>query len=134
MRPLTVALFLLIAISLGAFGQISLKHGMRQYGDLGQPGLGFVPKIVRAVFTPYVFLGLALYAVSSCFWLVVISPGGFALSYAYPMIAISYVGVVFLSRVFFGETVQPLQWLGIMLMCTGLVLVVRFGAVTGGIN
>lgn len=131
MRPLTVALFLLIAISLGAFGQLSLKHGMRQYGDLGQPGLGFAPKIIGAIFTPYVFLGLSLYAISSCFWLVVISPGGFALSYAYPMIAISYVAVVLLSRVFFKEQVMPLQWLGIMFMVTGLVLVARFGQQTG---
>ena len=131
MRPVTVAVFLLIAISLGAFGQISLKYGMRQFGELGRPGLGLVPKVIRAVFTPYVLLGLSLYAVSSCFWLVVISPGGWALSYAYPMIAISYVAVVLLSRLFFKEAVVPLQWLGILFMCTGLVLVSYFGASKG---
>lgn len=131
MRPATVALFLMTAITLGAFGQISLKYGMRQYGDLGAPGLGLVSGVVRAIFTPYVLLGLACYAVSSGFWLVVISPGGWALSYAYPMIAISYVGVVLLSRLLLGEAVQPLQWVGILLMCAGLVLVARFGAATG---
>lgn len=131
MRPVTVAIFLLIAISLGAFGQISLKYGMRQYGELGRPGLTLATKVIRAVFTPYVLLGLCLYAVSSCFWLVVISPGGWALSYAYPMIAISYVAVVLLSRVFFKEAVMPLQWLGIFFMCTGLVLVSYFGAAKG---
>lgn len=131
MKPLTVAVFLLIAISLGAFGQISLKHGMKQFGSLGAPGLGLAPNVIRAIFTPYVLLGLALYAISSCFWLVVISPGGWALSYAYPMIAISYVAVVLLSRLFFGDTVAPLQWLGILLMCSGLVLVARFGISTG---
>ncbi len=129
MRPLTVALFLLVAITLGAFGQLSLKHGMRQFGPLGAPGLGLVASVLRAVFTPYVLLGLACYAVSSCFWLVVLS--SWALSYAYPMIAISYVLVVLLSRAFFGEAVLPLQWAGIFLMCTGLVLVARFGAAGG---
>jgi multidrug transporter EmrE-like cation transporter len=131
LRSATVALFLLIAITLGAFGQVSLKHGMRQYGDLGKPGIGLPAKVIGALFTPYVLLGFACYAISSCFWLVVISPGGFALSYAYPMIAISYVAVVLLSRVFFNENVVPLQWVGILLMCTGLVLVARFGASTG---
>lgn len=131
MRPVVVALFLLIAISLGAFGQISLKHGMRQFGSLGAPGVGLFVNVLRAVFTPYVLLGLALYAVSSCFWLVVISPGGWALSYAYPMIAISYVAVVLLSRLFFKEHVMPLQWVGILFMCTGLVLVSYFGASKG---
>jgi len=129
LRPWIVALFLLIAISLGAFGQISLKHGMKQFGSLGQPGVGLVSNVIRSIFTPYVLLGLALYAISSCFWLVVLS--SWNLSYAYPMIAISYVLVVLLSRVFFREHVMPLQWLGIAFMCTGLVLVARFGSSTG---
>jgi len=131
LRPLVVIVFLLIAISLGAFGQISLKHGMKQAGDLGKPGLGLISGVVRAVFTPYVLLGLLLYAISSGFWLVVISPGGWKLSYAYPMIAISYVLVVLLSRVFFGDKVVALQWVGIMLMCTGLALASYFGAPKG---
>ncbi len=129
MRALTVALFLLIAITLGATGQISLKYGMKQFGSLGQPGFGLIATVLRAVFTPYVLLGLALYAISSGFWLVVL--GSWNLSYAYPMIAISYVVVVLLSRVFFKEQVMPLQWLGITFMVTGLVLVARFGQQTG---
>lgn len=131
MRSLVVAIFLLIAISLGAFGQISLKYGMKHFGDLGQPSIALAGNVLRAIFTPYVLLGLLCYAVSSCFWLVVISPGGWALSYAYPMIAISYVLVVLLSRAFFGDRVMSLQWVGIMLMCSGLVLVARFGAAKG---
>lgn len=131
MRSLTVALFLIIAISLGAFGQISLKHGMKQFGELGKPGIGLALNVLHAIFSPYVLLGLSLYAVSSCFWLVVISPGGWALTYAYPMIAISYVLVVLLSRAFFNDRVMPLQWMGILCMCTGLVLVARFGAPKG---
>ncbi len=131
MRHLTVAIFLLIAISLGAFGQISLKHGMRQFGPLGAAGLALIPNVLRAILTPYVLLGLSLYAVSSCFWIVVISPGGWNLSYAYPMIAFSYVAVVLLSRLFFKENVMPLQWVGILLMCSGLVLVSYFGASRG---
>jgi multidrug transporter EmrE-like cation transporter len=124
-----IALFLLTAITLGAFGQISLKHGMRQFGSLGQPGVGLVANVLQAVFTRYVLLGLALYAVSSGFWLVVL--GSWNLSYAYPMIAISYVAVVLLARVFFKEQVMPLQWLGILFMVSGLVLVARFGQQTG---
>jgi len=116
------AIFLLIAISLGAVGQIALKHGMR-HAHIASFGA-----LAQAIFTPYVMLGLGLYAVSSCFWLVVLSK--WKLSYAYPMIAISYIGVVFLSRLVFNEKVAPLQWIGILLMCTGLVLVVTFGSST----
>jgi len=129
LRAWTVALFLLIAITLGAFGQISLKYGMKQFGSLGAPGSSMVGGLASAIITPYVLLGLCLYAVSSAFWLVVLSK--WALSYAYPMIATNYLLVVLLSRAFFRENVLPLQWIGIVLMVTGLVLVAGFGARTG---
>jgi multidrug transporter EmrE-like cation transporter len=132
LRPLTVAIFMVGAITCAAFGQITLKYGMQKYGSLGAPGLNLVPKVLGAVFTLHVLLGLCLCAISACFWLVVISPSGWALSYAYPMIGISYVGVVLLSRAIFREAVMPLQWLGTALMCVGLILIARFGASTGG--
>lgn len=131
MRSVFVALFLMIAIALGAFGQISLKHGMSKV-SLGGVGAGLVGDVIRAVFTPYVFLGFVCYAISSGFWLVVISKWN--LSFAYPMIAIGYVAVVFLSRLFFREAVTPLQWVGIVLMCGGLAIVSRFGASTGVVH
>ena len=129
MRGLTVALFLLIAVTLGAFGQISLKYGMKQFGALGAPGTSMVAGLGRAVVSPYVLLGLSLYAVSSAFWLIVLSK--WALSYAYPMIATNYLLVVLLSRFFFKDSVTPFQWVGIVLMVTGLMLVARFGASAG---
>lgn len=128
MRGWMIGLFLLIAITLGAFGQIALKHGMKQYGPLGHGG-AMLGNLFQAVITPYVLLGLALYAVSSCFWLVVLS--SWNLSYAYPMIATNYLLVVLLSRLFFKESVLPLQWLGIVLMVGGLILVASFGASKG---
>lgn len=131
MRPIVVALFLAVAIGLGAFGQIALKYGMSKV-SLGSASLGLAGQVIRSIFTPYVFLGFVCYAVSSCFWLVVISKWN--LSYAYPMIAIGYVVVVFLSRLFFKEPVTPLQWLGIIMMCGGLAIVTRFGASTGAVH
>jgi undecaprenyl phosphate-alpha-L-ara4N flippase subunit ArnE len=72
---------------------------------------------------------MALYAISSGFWLVVLS--SWNLSYAYPMIATNYLLVVLLSRLFFKENVLPAQWVGIMLMVGGLILVASFGASKG---
>ncbi len=128
MKVWTVALFLLIAITLGAFGQISLKYGMKQHGSLGE-GASMVSGLAGAIVTPYVLLGLFLYAVSSAFWLVVLSK--WALSFAYPMIATNYLLVVLLSRAIFHEKVTPFQWVGIVLMVSGLMLVARFGSSTG---
>jgi multidrug transporter EmrE-like cation transporter len=128
LRSIVVALFLTIAIGLGAFGQVSLKYGMSKV-SIGGVGLGLVSQVARAIFTPHVLLGFILYGVSSCFWLVVISKWN--LSFAYPMIAIGYIGVVFLSRVLFKEHVAPMQWIGIVMMVGGLAIITRFGASTG---
>lgn len=131
MRQLTVAFMLFIAISLGVAGQIALKYGMRQHGAaLGSAaGLGVIAGLLRAIFTPYVLLGLGCYVVSTGFYLFVISRWN--LSYAYPMIAVGYVGVVILSRLFFKEQVTPPQWVGIVLMLGGLVLAASFGSASG---
>jgi multidrug transporter EmrE-like cation transporter len=131
LRSVVVALFLTIAIGLGAVGQVSLKYGMSKV-SLGGSSLGLAAGVIRAIFTPYVFLGFLLYAISSCFWLVVISKWN--LSFAYPMIAVGYILVVFLSRLLFKEVVTPLQWVGIVLMCCGLAVVTRFGASTGAVR
>ena len=128
---MVVVMFLVIAIGLGALGQISLKYGMSKV-SLGALGPGLVRDVVHAVFTPYVFSGFVLYAISSGFWLMVISKWN--LSFAYPMIAIGYVAVVLLSRLFFKESVTPLQWVGILMMCSGLAVVARFGASTGALH
>lgn len=129
MSKWTVALFLLVAITLGAFGQIALKYGMKQHGSLGAPGASMVSSLISAVFTPYVLFGLFLYAISSAFWLIVLSK--WPLSFAYPMIATNYLLVVILSRIFFHETVASLQWVGITLMVGGLMMVARFGSSAG---
>jgi multidrug transporter EmrE-like cation transporter len=131
LKWVTVAAFMALAVSLGAVGQMNLKHGMQKFGDLGTPGLGLVIAVLRAALTPHVLLGLVLYAVSAGLWLVVISPGGWALSYAYPMIAVNYVAVVLLSRALFREAVMPMQWLGIVMICLGVFLVGTFGAARG---
>ena len=132
MRWITVALFMLIAISLGILGQISLKYGMKHStlaNSSGLGGAGLVANLLHAFLSPYVLLGIACYALSTCFYLIVISR--WQLSYAYPLIAISYVGVVLLSRPIFKEAVTAPQWIGICLMCTGFIIIARFGAATG---
>jgi len=114
-----------IAVTLGSFGQVSMRWGMQVFGPLGEPGKAMVVKLVQAVFTPYVFLGLALYAVSSMFWLVVLSQGK-ALNYVYPLVASSYVIVLILSWIFLGERSIPLTRVaGVVLICLGVVFVAK---------
>lgn len=108
---------LLIAIALGAAGQIFLKVGVNSLGEKPAP-----LQIIKSIVTvPAVFLGFFCYATSSLFYLVALSK--LDLSYAYPMIALSYVAVVILSWKYLGESVSALRIAGLAVIIVGVVLV-----------
>lgn len=86
---------LCIAITLGSFGQVFLKMGLG-HNELAVGGVGqTIVHIATAMLHPWVLLGLALYVISTFFWLTVISR--VRLSVAYPLISMSYPVVVFLA-------------------------------------
>lgn len=111
------SLFMLfIAVFLGVCGQLALKVGMSK----GPPLEGISLALFKALLSPYVLGGLGCYGLSSLLWLVVLSRED--LSYAYPMIAIGYVVVVFLSWLLFHEPVPLTRIGGLVLICAGVVI------------
>ena len=114
---------IMVNVVLGSIGQISLRYGALRLGDL-RAGQGIVMGLVsafKAIFTPYVFLGLALYAVSAVLWILVLNQ--VRLSFAYPMISLSYVLVVLLSAVILGERVPAVTIAGLVFICAGVSLI-----------
>lgn len=112
---------ILVAVSLGAAGQLLLKTGV----DLARATAreGAVGLLLAAFTQVRVLAGFSLYAVSSVLWLLVLSRS--ELSYAYPMIAVGYIVVVFLSWLVLNEQVGMLRLGGLALICLGVVLVAR---------
>ncbi|NIM05743.1 MAG: EamA family transporter [Armatimonadetes bacterium] len=118
-------LLVLIAVTLGAVGQIMLKQGMGGTGvsgSIGQQGR----ILFRAILTPYVLFGLMLYGISALFWLKVLSTQ--ELSYVYPMIAVSYVIVTVLSIIFLREQISPMRWVALLVICAGVAMLALWGA------
>lgn len=107
---------LLVAILLGAAGQIALKSGLNQLGSKPSP-----VKVLKSIFTPLIFTGFACYGLSSILYLLALSR--LELSYAYPMVALSYVIVTFLSWKLLGEPVPVIRAAGLAVICTGVILV-----------
>ena len=70
---------ILTSVALGVVGQVSLKKGMLLSGSAD---LNF--NLIKVIFTPYIFLGLVLYAIAMFLWLSILSR--VELSYAYPML------------------------------------------------
>ena len=77
----------------------------------------------KIIFTPYVFLGMLLYFVSSLIWLVVLSR--IPLSFAYPMLSLGYVFILFASALFFKEHISLVRWAGVFVICLGVFLISR---------
>jgi len=106
---------LLLAIALGVMGQILLKLGVNKLGERPAPLV-----VLSSIFTPLVFGGFVCYALSSLFYLLALSR--LPLSYAYPMIALSYVAVVLVSWRVLGESLPPLRIAGLAVITAGVVL------------
>jgi multidrug transporter EmrE-like cation transporter len=64
-----------------------------------------------------------MYGLSAFLWLVVLSR--LDLSYAYPFLALNLVLITLVSWIVLGEMIPTLRWLGLGLICLGVVVVAR---------
>lgn len=112
------------SVACGVAGQITLKLGMSQVGQIGANALQQPLQVALRVFTsPLVIVGLGLYVLGALSWLTVLSR--VPLSFAYPLVALSYAVTPVLALVLLRETVPSLRWLGILTICLGAFLVSR---------
>jgi multidrug transporter EmrE-like cation transporter len=67
--------------------------------------------------------GLAVYGASSVCWLWVLSRA--PLSFAYPILALTFPIVVAASAFLFSEAILPLRWMGVAMVMFGVALLAR---------
>ncbi len=116
-------LLILACVSLGVAGQLLMKHGMSVGGERVDVVSDVVPRVLGAAMNPFVVGGLVLYALSAALWLILLTR--VELSFAYPMLSLGYVLVVFLSRVLFQEAVSGVRIAGTLVVCLGVYLISR---------
>jgi drug/metabolite transporter (DMT)-like permease len=117
-------LLIVFAIGCGISGQLSLKLGMDQNGRIGADALSQPVHLAAQVLSsPLVLGGLALYALGAVAWVTVLSR--VPLSLAYPNLALSYAFTPVLAWLLLGESVSSLRWLGIGVICLGVLIVSR---------
>ena len=117
-----VIALILISMTLGSFGQVYLKMGLRNIGTLDLKDL-MTEKLISIITDKNVILGIALYGVATLLWFVVLSKA--ELSYAYPLIALSYVVTAILAKFYFNETISIIRWAGILAIIFGAFLITR---------
>jgi multidrug transporter EmrE-like cation transporter len=117
-------LLILLALSCGVAGQLTLKMGMTGVGAIGGEALAQPVQLVLRVIThPLVVVGLGLYVLGAVAWLTVLSR--VPLSLAYPMLALSYAITPTLAWLVLGESLTSMRWAGIGTICLGVLLVAR---------
>jgi multidrug transporter EmrE-like cation transporter len=121
-HKLTVAnvVLLLFSVIAAATGQIMLKHGMQVATARVRASGGSLA--VHAATSPWVLLGLVVFAVSALAWLATLSQ--LPLSVAYPFNALGYLVILTASIMVLHERATLLTWAGSLLVVSGLIIVV----------
>jgi len=115
---MNVSTFLLIlaSIFLGIAGQISLKYGIKLKEISLQDFLS--KKFFSIILDKFILLGLTFYLFATFLWLIVLSKE--EVSKAYPMLAIGYIIIVIISKIFLHESLTILKVIGIILISLGV--------------
>jgi multidrug transporter EmrE-like cation transporter len=106
---------LLVTLMLGG-GQLLFKLAAERL-TLGQGNAALISSFISLP----MLAALALYAVATVFWVYLLH--GFALSRAYPFIALAFAIVPLMGWLALGEALGPRYWLGLGIMLAGLYVI-----------
>lgn len=115
-----------LSVSAGVLGQIVIKLGVGDNGFATDADGGIIGLITFILTSPLVLAGLVLYGVGAISWISVL--GRMNLSYAYPFLALNFVLIAVLSRVLLNEPIPMIRWVGMGIICVGIVLVSQGGS------
>jgi multidrug transporter EmrE-like cation transporter len=103
----------------GAAAQILIKWGANSLAP--HPGVG---ELILRIFTVWpLFVGYSFYGVSTILLVLALRHG--ELSLLYPVIALTFVWVTFLSFLVFHDSMNPLKLLGISIIVGGVAILGR---------
>lgn len=111
---------ILVSISMGAIGQILLKAGADKLGEFDLSFNTFFQNVFAIIKVPQLLIGVIFFGLSFLLWIKVLTKS--ELSYAYPMVSLSYVIVGIASAVFFNEPITANKILGIGAIVLGVFI------------
>ena len=114
MRPV---LLLILSVASASAGQVLFKKGVLMTGEITLKD-SVVGELLRLIFQPVVFSGLALYVISTVLWLMALSKT--TLNFAYPFTALTFALVMLSARFIFQEPIPTWRYVGILLICLGI--------------
>ena len=124
-RRLKTYIMILIMVTVTPLGDVFLRQGMARIGAMPS----WAPADVfhfffRAFTSPLIWLGIALQLTFFVAYLLVLSWADY--SFVQPVSsAISYPFIVLFAQFMVHESVKPIRWLGVLVICLGVFLVGR---------
>ncbi len=111
---------LFFAILCSVVGQILMKVGMGQVGGISQVGMD---SLIRMLFNPLVFSGIASYGVGFIAYLFALAK--LDQSFAYPMFSLGYVLVAIVNWTVMHEPFSLTRFAGVVVIIFGVWLLAR---------
>jgi drug/metabolite transporter (DMT)-like permease len=116
------AVLIVIMVSVAPLGDMFLGKGMKQVGPMPDwAPSGLFDFFFRAFTSETVWLGISLLIAFFVAYLLVLSWADY--SYVLPASSISTLVVALLARFVLHETVRPLRWAGVAMICLGVFVV-----------
>ena len=117
-------LFIFFIVIFAPLGNTLLGKGMRSVGQVRDfSPAALVETLIRVINSGYIWLGIASLLAFFVAYMLVLTWADY--SYVQPASSFSYAVVAILSYWLLGETVTPLRWLGILVICVGVLIVGR---------
>lgn len=114
-------LFFFIVV-FGTVGEIFMSRAMKETGEVKNfRPVALIEVILRALRVRWMWLGVGMMAIGFFSLLAVFSFEN--VSFVVPVTALSYVVGALGGRFFLGERVSLQRWIGILLVCAGVTLV-----------
>ncbi len=115
-------LLILATVCLNTTGQFLMKAGINKIGKISIFN-DFFNTLLRTVTSGYVIGGFSAYAVSAVLWIIILSRA--ELSWAFPMVSLSYVITVLAAPVLLNESFSVQRLAGTLVIIIGVFLVSR---------
>ncbi|MBU0701750.1 4-amino-4-deoxy-L-arabinose transferase [bacterium] len=105
--------------------QLCLKKGMTQIGAISLDRLSnFLCLMIQVFSNSFILLGFLIGVISALMWLIVLSKVN--LSVALPISGgIFYILLVFSSGLFLKEQITVLHWVGTVVICLGVWMILK---------
>jgi multidrug transporter EmrE-like cation transporter len=117
-----VIIIIIIGVIIGASGQLLIKKGLSQTGEIKIPGVkAVIPAAIKMITNKFVFFGLLCSAAAAFFWLTALSRSDLSMSYPIAL-GLLAVFITTFSWLLLRETLTFSKIAGIITIIIGVII------------